>query len=171
MFRNGYGMTELSIVISLTDRDMKKPDSVGYLVPGASCKVIDPKTSDSLGPRKIGELCFSGGHVMLGYRNDRKATEETIDKDGWLHTGDLGYYDEDGDLFIVDRLKELIKYKGFQVSPSEIESLLLSHPAVSDAAVVGKPDPDAGELPVAFVVKSPLSKITAVEISNYVNGE
>ena len=93
-----------------------------------------------------------GPQVMLGYLGNEQATVDTIDEDGWLHTGDIGYVDEDGDYFITDRLKELIKFKGFQVPPAELEALLLGHPDVADAAVVGYPDEEAGEVPKAFVV-------------------
>lgn len=108
---------------------------------------------------------------MKGYCGDKKSTSATIDEDGWLHTGDIGYYDEDGFFFIVDRLKELIKYKAFQVPPAELEAILLTHPDIKDAAVVGLPDEVAGELPLAFVVKqSNNNNITADEIVKYVNG-
>jgi acyl-CoA synthetase (AMP-forming)/AMP-acid ligase II len=105
---------------------------------------------------------------MRGYLNNQQATDSTIDRDGWLHTGDIGHIDADGHLFIVDRLKELIKYKGFQVPPAELEALLLTHPAVADAAVVGRPDPEAGEVPVAFVVLRPGAEATPQEIGDFV---
>lgn len=107
---------------------------------------------------------------MKGYCDDSKSTGTIIDKDGWLHTGDVGYYDEDGFFYIVDRLKELIKYKGFQVPPAELEAVLLTCPGIKDAAVVGLPDEEAGELPLAFVVRQDQSKITEDEIIKYVNG-
>jgi acyl-CoA synthetase (AMP-forming)/AMP-acid ligase II len=95
---------------------------------------------------------------MKGYLNNPAATAQILDRDGWLHTGDIGHADEDGDFFIVDRLKELIKYKGYQVPPAELEAILLSHPAVADAAVIPSPDEAAGEVPKAFVVlKSPVA--------------
>jgi 4-coumarate--CoA ligase len=105
---------------------------------------------------------------MLGYLNNPAATASTLDEDGWLHTGDIGHVDEDGHLYVVDRLKELIKYKGFQVPPAELEALLLTHPAVADAAVVGEPDPEAGEIPVAHVVLRPGATATPEEIQAYV---
>ena len=108
---------------------------------------------------------------MKGYAGDEQATSATIDEDGWLHTGDIGYYDEDGFFYIVDRLKELIKYKSFQVPPAELEAILLTIPNIKDAAVVGLPNEEAGELPVAFIVKQPGSSITANEIINYVNSK
>lgn len=108
---------------------------------------------------------------MKGYRNNPQATKETIDPQGWLHTGDIGYYDNQGFLYIVDRLKELIKFKGFQVPPAELEALLLTNPQIKDAAVIGIPDLEAGELPLAFVVRQPDSNITAEEVKKFVAGE
>jgi len=105
-----------------------------------------------LGPKQEGEIWVRGPQVMKGYFHQVEATAQTVDAQGWLHTGDIGYVDEDGYLYVVDRLKELIKYKGLQVAPAELEGLLLSHPAVADAAVIGSPDEEAGEVPKAFVV-------------------
>jgi 4-coumarate--CoA ligase len=108
---------------------------------------------------------------MIGYLNNPEATESTIDADGWLRTGDIGYIDSDGHLFIVDRLKELIKYNGFQVPPAELEALLLTNPAIADAAVVGRPNAESGEIPVAFVVLRPGSEATGQEIQDFVAGK
>lgn len=108
---------------------------------------------------------------MKGYYNDEKSTKATIDKDGWLHTGDVGYYDEDGYFYIVDRIKELIKYKGYQVPPAELEAILLTYPGVQDAAVIGIPNDKTGELPMAFVVKDDNSNISEENIIQYVNGK
>jgi acyl-CoA synthetase (AMP-forming)/AMP-acid ligase II len=117
-------------------------------------------------PGQDGEIWIRGPQVMLGYLNCPEATRATIDADGWLHTGDIGHADAGGDFFIVDRLKELIKYKGMQIAPAELEAVLLSHPAVADAAVVPKPDETAGEIPHAFVVlKAPA---TADELMAFV---
>ena len=112
-----------------------------------------------------------GPQVMAGYLNNPQATDATIDRDGWLHTGDIGHIDADGHLWIVDRLKELIKYKGFQVPPAELEALLLTHPAIADAAVVGLPDEEAGEIPVAHVVLRPGAEVTSEEIQEFVAGQ
>ncbi|HKR22046.1 MAG TPA: long-chain fatty acid--CoA ligase, partial [Pyrinomonadaceae bacterium] len=98
------------------------------------------------------EVCVRGPQVMKGYLNNPEATAQTIDPDGWLHTGDIGYADEDGHFFIVDRAKELIKYKGLQVAPAELEAVLLTHPCIADAAVIPCPDDEAGEVPKAIVV-------------------
>ena len=108
---------------------------------------------------------------MIGYLNNPEATQSTIDADGWLRTGDIGYIDSDGHLFIVDRLKELIKYNGFQVPPAELEALLLTHPAIADAAVVGRPNDESGEIPVAYVVLRPGSKASGQELQDFVAGQ
>ena len=109
-----------------------------------------------------------GPQVMKGYLNNEAATKNTIDDDGWLHTGDIGHIDADGHLFIVDRLKELIKYKGFQVPPAELEALLLTHPQIADAAVIGLPDDEAGEIPAAYVVLKQGQDATAADIQGFV---
>ena len=112
-----------------------------------------------------------GPQVMKGYLNNESATKSTIDDDGWLHTGDIGHIDADGHLFIVDRLKELIKYKGFQVPPAELEALLLTHPQIADAAVIGLPDDEAGEIPAAYVVLKQGQEATAADIQALRRGE
>ncbi|MEX0282507.1 MAG: 4-coumarate--CoA ligase family protein, partial [Arenibacterium sp.] len=114
--------------------------------------IVDPETGEDQAAGKEGELWVRGPQVMIGYLNNEKATKETLTEDGWLKTGDVALIDEDGFMFIVDRLKELIKYKGFQVAPAELEATLVAHPGVQDAAVIGQPDEEAGELPVAFVI-------------------
>ncbi|XP_033216843.1 4-coumarate--CoA ligase 1-like [Belonocnema kinseyi] len=166
---SGYGLTE-STGILIGSPENHKVNSVGILVPGVQAKVVslDEKLKEPLGPNMEGELCFKGKNIMKGYCGDEKATKAII-KDGFLHTGDVGYYDEDGYFFIIDRVKELIKYKGFQVPPAELESILLSHNKIGDAAVVGLPDETAGELPLAFVVKLPGVEIRAEEVIEYVN--
>jgi acyl-CoA synthetase (AMP-forming)/AMP-acid ligase II len=147
----GYGMTEMSPVSHLTALGAFKPGSVGVTAPNTETQIVDPATGESLGPEHDGEIWVRGPQVMKGYLNNEQATSDTLDGDGWLHTGDIGHVDPDGHLFVVDRLKELIKYKGFQVPPAELEALLLTHPAVADAAVIGLPDEEAGEIPVAYV--------------------
>ena len=118
-----------------------------------------------------GELCFSGPNVMAGYLGNEKATAETIDADGFLHTGDLARVDSNGCVYIVDRLKELIKYKGYQVPPAELEALLLTHPGIADAAVVGVTDTESGEeIPKAFVVKQSGAELSADEVMEFVAG-
>lgn len=164
----GYGMTELSPVSHLAPPGQSKPGSVGVSVPGTLTKIVDPATNAELGVGQDGEVCVQGPQVMLGYLNNQAATEAMIEPDGWLHTGDIGHVDSDGHLFIVDRLKELIKYNGFQVPPAELEAVLLTHPAVADAAVVGHPDPEVGELPVAHVVLRAGTSVSTEEIQEYV---
>lgn len=164
----GYGMTELSPLSHLTYRkaSVQKPESTGYCLPNTLCKIIDVDSKIELEPGAEGEVCVRGPQVMKGYLNQPEATAELIDSEGWLHTGDIGYADEDGALFIVDRLKELIKYKGRQVAPAELEAVLLSHPAVADAAVIPSPDEFAGEVPIAFVVLK--ESVSAAEIIEFV---
>jgi acyl-CoA synthetase (AMP-forming)/AMP-acid ligase II len=147
----GYGLTETSPVTHY-NADASPPGSIGPCIPNTECMVVDPATGAELGPREQGELLVRGPQIMKGYLNNPAATARTIDRDGWLHTGDLGYADERGYFYIVDRLKELIKYKGMQVAPAELEGILLSHPMVADAAVIGSPDEEAGQVPKAFVV-------------------
>ncbi|KAK3588255.1 hypothetical protein CHS0354_021509 [Potamilus streckersoni] len=149
----GYGMTEMGVSHANTDT-FYKMGSCGKALRGVEVKIEDPKTKVILGANLRGEICIKGPQVMLGYLGRPDANREIFDKEGWLHTGDVGYVDEDGFLFIVDRLKEIIKYKGNQVPPAYLEDILLKHPGVKDAAVVGVPDAHAGELPKAFVVRN-----------------
>lgn len=151
----GYGMTEMSPVSHFSDTGRSKPGAVGVTVPNTVCKIIDPETGVSLPVGAEGELCVKGPQVMLGYLNNPEATARTIDAEGWLHTGDIALFDAEGQLFIKDRLKELIKVKGFQVAPAEVEAELQTHPFVLDAAVIGIPDDEAGEVPLAFVIPRP----------------
>ena len=150
----GYGMTETSPVTHATPDapGAARPGSVGVLVPNTEARVVDLVSGAPLGPGADGEVQVRGPQVMRGYLNNPDATAATLDADGWLHTGDIGRVDEEGYFSIVDRLKELIKYKGYQVPPAELEAVLLSHPCVADAAVIGVPHDDAGEVPKAFVV-------------------
>ena len=148
----GYGLTEASPVTHANPADKIKPGTVGPLLPNTECRIVDPATGVDLGVAGDGELLIRGPQVMRGYLNNPEATAATLDRDGWLHTGDIGHVDADGYFTIVDRLKELIKYKGFQVAPAELEALLRAHPAVADAAVIPIPDDECGEVPKAFVV-------------------
>jgi acyl-CoA synthetase (AMP-forming)/AMP-acid ligase II len=148
----GFGMTELSPVSHVVPGNAPKSGAVGVLLPNTICKIVDPDSGDVMGVDAEGELWIKGPQVMQGYLNNAKATAETITDDGWLRTGDIARIDEDGYLFIVDRLKELINYKGFQVAPAELEATLVAMDGVIDAAVIGLPDDDAGELPIAFVI-------------------
>lgn len=152
--RQGYGLTETSPVTHSSPAPPRelKFGSVGVPAPNTECKIVDLETGEELPPGQRGEVCVRGPQVMKGYLNRPDATAETIDRDGWLHTGDIGYADEDSHFFIVDRAKELIKYKGLQVPPAELEAVLLTHPCIADAAVIPFPDEEAGEVPKAIIV-------------------
>jgi acyl-CoA synthetase (AMP-forming)/AMP-acid ligase II len=167
VLQQGYGMTEASPATHTTSdiADEIKPGSIGTLVANTECRVVDPATHQDVAPGQDGEIWVRGPQVMRGYFNRPEETRATVDADGWLHTGDIGHADADGHFFIVDRLKELIKYKGLQVAPAELESVLLSHPAVKDAAVVPQKD-ETGELPHAFVVLKALA--TAEDLMAFV---
>lgn len=162
-------MTEGTLsLISRHNGVVYKAGCIGQVNPEVYCKVVDPDTGRVCGPNEPGELCFRGRTLMKGYLGNEKATRETIDSAGWLHTGDVGYYDEHRHFYIVDRLKELIKFKGFQVAPAELEDVLMAHPAVMDVAVGAVPDAVSGELPRAFVVKRPGSSVTEKELAAFV---
>ena len=168
LIKQGYGLTETSPVTHLNPDDPAKikSGSIGPCIPNVECKVIDAATSAELGPNEQGEFWVRGPNVMKGYLNNPDATEAVIDAEGWFRTGDIGYADEDGYFYAVDRLKELIKYKGLQVAPAELEAVLLTHPAIIDAAVIPSPDEEAGEVPKAFVVLR--GEATADEIMAFV---
>jgi len=151
-FREGFGMTESSPVSHIQPEQNARLGGCGHPVPSTIAKIVDIDTGSALGPNADGELLVAGPQVMQGYHGNKKATKATI-VDGWLHTGDIARYDEDGQFVIVDRLKELIKVKGLQVAPSELEDLIRRHKGVNDVAVVGVPDDRAGELPRAYVVR------------------
>jgi acyl-CoA synthetase (AMP-forming)/AMP-acid ligase II len=151
-----WGLTETTVGVSMPDRATGSvPGTVGRVIPNTELRVVDPGTGRDLGPGRPGELLARGPQVMAGYLHRPEATAAMVDPDGWLHTGDLGLVDGDGNVVIVDRLKELIKVSGHQVAPAELEGLLVTHPAVADAAVLGRADPDHGEVPVAVVVPRP----------------
>lgn len=165
-----YGMTETSPAVSVNPVGFcgSKPASSGLPLANTLIKIHDSNTGKECDHNETGEVCVYGPQVMLGYLNNKKATDEMIDPEGWLHTGDIGYLDDENHLFVVDRVKELIKFKGLQVPPAELEAILCSHDAVSDAAVIGLPDDDAGELPKAFVALKPGSSATPEELEKYV---
>lgn len=171
IFRQGYGLTETSGGISVannTDRDHH--DSVGHVFAGGEVKIADLETQEALGPGKEGEIWFRGRNVMKGYYKNEKATKETMTEDGWLKTGDIGKYDEEKFLYTTDRLKELIKVKGFQVPPAELEALLRSHPKIQDCAVIGIPDPISGEVPKALVVQAG-QDLKKEEVLDFINSK
>ncbi|KAJ2457086.1 hypothetical protein GGF42_002892 [Coemansia sp. RSA 2424] len=150
----GYGLTESSPGISLNGPSANRLGSSGQLLPNIEAKVIDDEGQTlGEGEGKLGELCFRGPNIMLGYLNNDEATRQTIDKWGFLHTGDIGFIDEQRFVFVTDRKKELIKFNGFQVAPAELEGILLQHPSVLDCAVMGVFDPmRQTEVPRAYLV-------------------
>ncbi|KAF3338828.1 putative 4-coumarate--CoA ligase 2 [Carex littledalei] len=176
VFGQGYGMTEAGPVLSMCLAFAKNPTptksgSCGTVIRNAELKVVDPETGFSLSHNQPGEICIRGPQIMKGYLNDPVATATTIDIEGWLHTGDIGFVDDDDEVFIVDRIKEIIKFKGFQVPPAELESLIINHPSITDAAVVAQMHEVAGEVPVAFVVRSNDSDITEEAIKEYISNQ
>ncbi len=165
----GFGMTELSPVSHCTAEGDYRPGTSGVTVSNTESRIVDPETGEDKGIGERGELWVRGPQVMTGYLNNDEATAATIDSDGWLHTGDIAIIDEHGHMTIVDRLKELIKFKGFQVAPAELEALLITHPKVADVAVIGIPDDEAGEVPKAFVTAAPGETVTLEEIQALVS--
>jgi len=164
--KQGFGMTELSPVSHLMPDGTSMPGSVGPTIRNVECQVVDIATGHPVAPFQQGELWIRSPGVMKGYLHQPTATAETVDAQGWVHSGDIGYADEEGYFYVVDRVKELIKYKGYQVAPAALEAVLATHPAVTDAAVVGYPDEEAGEIPKAFVTLK--SEVSADQILAYV---
>ena len=160
----GFGMTELSPVSHATVEGDYRPGTSGVTISNTESRIVDPDTGEDQPIGGRGELWVRGPQVMTGYLNNPTATAETVDADGWLHTGDIAIIDEYGHMTIVDRMKELIKYKGFQVAPAELEALLITHPKIADVAVIGIPDDEAGEIPKAFVTEAPTASITLEEV-------
>lgn len=151
--KQGYGLTEASPVTHINPEDAVRRGTVGLPLPGTACRIVDFETGDDCPPGEPGEVWVRGPQVMTGYLGRPDATADAIRQGGWLRTGDIGTVDNEGYLRIVDRLKEMIKVKGFQVAPAELEAILVSHPAVRDAAVVPVADADLGEAPRAFIVR------------------
>jgi len=166
----GYGLTECTMCATLNPpfRETIRPGAVGIPVFDTEIKVVDPATGADLPSGSEGEICISGPQIMQGYWNRLEATAEVL-KDGWLLTGDIGREDEDGFFFITDRKKDLIIYKGYNVYPRELEEIIFEHPAVQQCAVVGKPDPQGGEAPVAFIELKAGARATADEIMEHAN--
>jgi acyl-CoA synthetase (AMP-forming)/AMP-acid ligase II len=166
--QQGYGLTETSPTTHLVTDELagQMPGSIGPPLPNTECRIVDVATGENAPDGEPGELLIRGPQVMKGYLNNPQATALAIDPDGWLHTGDVALIEDNGSLRIVDRIKELIKYKGYQIAPAELEALLLTHPEIADAAVIPVPDEDAGEVPKAFVVTS--GSITSDEVTRFV---
>jgi long-chain acyl-CoA synthetase len=165
----GYGLTEVTMCSNLNPpyRDGLKPGSVGLPLQDTEVKIVDLETGkERLNPGEVGEVCIHGPQVMKGYWEKPEETDHTL-RDGWVYTGDIGREDEDGFLYIVDRKKDMLIYKGYNVYPRDLEELMHKHPAVQQCAVVGKKDPEGGEIPVAFVVLKPAASATAEELMEY----
>jgi len=168
--KQGYGMTELSPVShSMPDGTPMPSGSVGVNLPNTESRLVSVESGEDAAEGEPGELWVRGPQVMKGYLNNDEATAATLDADGWLHTGDVAAL-RDGVFYIVDRVKELIKYKGYQVAPAELEAILLGHPKIADAAVIGVPDEEGGEIPKAFVVTAPGQELSADEVMDYIAG-
>ncbi|CAK1593303.1 unnamed protein product [Parnassius mnemosyne] len=161
----GYGMTESTLVVTININGDKE-GSVGQVNSNTIIKIVDPETRKVLGPNQNGEICIKGAMIMKGYIGKKR--QDDFDEEGFFKTGDIGYYDDDKYFYIVDRLKELIKYKGYQVAPAELEAVLLKHAGVRDAGVVGVPHASAGEVPLAFVVLQPGAETTEAELQQFV---
>jgi len=146
------------------------PGSCGYVAPNVEIKIVDLAKGKSLNKNQTGEIHVRGPSMFLGYLNNEEATNQAIDTKGWFHTGDVGHFDDNGRLFITDRIKELIKFRIWSVSPAEIEESLVRHEAILEAAVVGKPDKVDSQLPMAFIKLKPGSKISKEEIQKFVSG-
>uniref|UniRef100_A0A914CFB3 Uncharacterized protein n=1 Tax=Acrobeloides nanus TaxID=290746 RepID=A0A914CFB3_9BILA len=165
----GYGMTEVGLASHLPILSKKHEATVGKIASNFEMKIVDVDTRKPLSPNQRGEICVRGPTIMRGYLNQPETTSDTIDSDGWLKTGDIGYMTDDGFLYVVDRLKELIKVKGFQVPPAELEDLLLSHPGVKDCAVIGVQHARHGEVPKAFVVRKNV-ELAENELIEFIKG-
>ncbi|KHJ90442.1 AMP-binding enzyme [Oesophagostomum dentatum] len=165
-----YGMTECGMASHLPPLDSRTNfTNVGKLIATFQQKIISTSTGEEVPDGERGEICVRSPTIMKGYLNRAEATAETVDSEGWLHTGDIGFVDEKGQTYIVDRLKELIKVKGLQVAPAELEDILLSHKEIQDAAVIGVPDEKTGERPRAYVVRANNS-LTEAEVKQFIEG-
>ncbi|KAJ4858308.1 AMP-binding enzyme domain-containing protein [Trichoderma breve] len=176
----GYGLTETSVVVSMQNKADVMFGSCGHIFPGYEGRLISRDGEEVTELDTPGELLLRSPSVMLGYLDNKKATKETFTSDGWLRTGDLMEFRKSDDgyehLFIVDRVKEMIKVRGLQISPTEVEALLLRHPCIADVCVVPISDDSAGELPLAFIVRSPAGKkederLLKQRIHTFVNSE
>lgn len=148
-----YGISEISGMVSANERSVEIPDSVGLLKEGMVVQIVN-ENGKRCGPETDGEIWIQSPFTFLGYWGDDKATAEAKDADGWFHTGDVGHFDKNGFLYLVDRKKDILKYRGYQISPSELENLILQCNGVAEVCVVGIPDPVSTDLPAAVVVKA-----------------
>jgi acyl-CoA synthetase (AMP-forming)/AMP-acid ligase II len=166
--KQAYGMTELSPMTHISPNHPIKAGSCGILLPNTQCRLVNVETGVDVGVGEEGEMVIKGPQTMKGYLHNPHATANTL-INGWVHTGDVAKVDKEGFFFIVDRVKELIKVRGFQCAPAELEALLLNHPSIGDCAVVSFPDQESGELPYAFVVLKPNAKATEPELKKYIS--
>ncbi|KAK1266798.1 4-coumarate--CoA ligase-like 9 [Acorus gramineus] len=166
----GYGLTESGGGATQTvgPEENQRYGSAGRIEQHLEAKIVDPETGEALGPGQRGELWLRGPSIMQGYLGDAESTNTALNPEGWLKTGDLCYFDQDGFLFVVDRLKELIKYKAYQVPPAELEHILQAHPEIADAAVVPYPDEESGQIPMAYIVRQPGSTLDEKKVIDYV---
>ncbi|XP_048483308.1 4-coumarate--CoA ligase 1 [Plutella xylostella] len=171
LFRQGNGLTETNGSVSIGRNTEVNYASVGYTLGSTQTKIVDVGSGQALGPNQEGEIWFRGPNLMRGYWNNEEATREVLTEDGWFKTGDIGKYDEKHSFYVTDRIKELIKVKGFQVPPAELEAIIRTHPKVMDCAVVGTKDPITGEAPKAFLVVKPNQTVSEEEIKEYVNSK
>lgn len=165
----GYGMSEIGGVISL-NLPFTESETVGKLVSGIQIKIINVD-GNLCNPSEVGEICIKTSYKFLGYYGNKKSTDETIDNDGFLLTGDIGYFDENGFLFLVDRKKDFLRYRGFMISPSEIEDYLINCSQIKSVCVVGISDPISNDLPAAVIVRNENSKISEQDVSNMIAGK
>ncbi|KAJ0257466.1 4-coumarate--CoA ligase-like 3 [Hirschfeldia incana] len=166
----GYALTESNGGGSMMDMvDSRRYGTAGTLTSDVEARIVDPDTGRFVGTNQTGELWLKGPSISKGYFKNQEATSETYHQEGWLKTGDLCYIDDDGFLYVVDRLKELIKYKGYQVAPAELEALLITHPDILDAAVIPFPDKEAGQYPMAYVTRKPESNLSEKRVIDFIS--
>lgn len=169
----GYGLTETSALSLQSPNDCSNYATIGFTASNTQVKIAKLDDPNYIGcdANEVGELLIRGPHVMKGYLDNKEATDEAIVKGDWLRTGDLVYYDDDGLSYVKDRLKELIKVKGYQVAPAELEEILRTHPKIKDAAVIGVSHELYGEVPKAFVVKKEGESINDDDVHAFVENK
>lgn len=170
-FFQGYGLTETSPIITLAPIGLQNFGTIGWPISNVQAKIVhvdDTTTRKGLDTNELGELLIRGPNIMKGYFKNEQATKEMITSDGWLRTGDIAHYDENGLFYVSDRLKELIKVNAYPVAPAELEALLRKHPAILDAVVIGIPNEFYGEIPKAFVIRKPDSNLTENDVQTFI---